>query len=173
MVVVASDFCPSTLYGGGCDDRSCKYEHDVRICELCVVVCSPAASFDAHIQGRQHLSKLKEADASSRPANDRARRCIVCSLTLSESAWTSHLASESHQKHQQLATLRAAYENSETNQHGVKISHADTGVDFGVVSLTKASEGVRAEVTISTESARDVAVVRNEVRSRIRNHASL
>ncbi|KAI0747145.1 P-loop containing nucleoside triphosphate hydrolase protein [Daedaleopsis nitida] len=167
------DYCPSTLYGGGCDDKSCKHQHDVRICELCVVICSPASNFDSHIQGRQHLGRLRDAGATARPVNGHSRRCIVCSLTLPESTWTSHLASEDHRKHQRLATLRAAYEQSEVNKHGVSVSHAETGVDFGVISLAQASEGTVVELTVSTQSPQTTSIVKTEVRSRISNHASL
>ena len=174
-LAISSDFCPDTLYGKGCNDPSCVGNHDVRICELCVVICSPASKYDTHILTKTHRGREKNAPALAAPLPKGNRRCTVCSVnvTAGDFTWKTHLAGESHKQHQQLAILREAYEQAELDKQSVSVSHSGGGVDFGVVSFGKACEGVRVEVTLSTKSSHAINVVQTKVRSRIPNHASL
>ncbi|KAI1789433.1 P-loop containing nucleoside triphosphate hydrolase protein [Ganoderma leucocontextum] len=168
--LISSNFCPNVLYGGGCNDASCLGQHDVRLCELCVVICSPATNFNSHIRGSQHLTNAANA-APLRVLNAQLIRCPPCSVTVTATQWGTHITGDSHRKHQELASLRAAYELAESDKQGVSVSHLDTGIDFGAVGLDEATAGARQEVCLSSE--KHVTLVRTWVRARIPNHASL
>ncbi|KAI0690995.1 P-loop containing nucleoside triphosphate hydrolase protein [Cerioporus squamosus] len=149
-------------------------EHDVCLCELCVVVLSPASNYDSHIRGHAHHSNLRLASAlPGRLGGEDIRRCLVCSMNIPVDAWGIHLAAPAHQKHEQLAILRARYEQAEQNKQGISVSHMEDGVNFGVASLEQATEGIQTEVTVTTETSQWISIVRTQVRSRIPNHDKL
>ncbi|KAJ2992539.1 hypothetical protein NUW54_g7909 [Trametes sanguinea] len=88
---MASQFCPATLYAGGCDAQSCPLKHDVKFCTVCAIVCAPASVFDAHARGRQHQSNLAASSSSS------WLRCGLCNIVVSgHCPWVQHLAGASH-----------------------------------------------------------------------------
>ena len=88
--------------------------------------------------------------------------------------WTRHFATDGHRKHLELASLRAAYEQTEFDNQGVAVSHAQpAGVDFGHVTLERAASGIDVEVTVSTDQSEPVSVIDTQVRSRVPNHAAL
>ena len=167
--VISSNFCANVLYGGGCNDTSCLGQHDVRLCDICVVICSPAANFDSHIRSWKHLEN--EAKAAPPRANPYLIPCAPCKATISAAQWDAHLANESHRRHQELATLRAAYELAESDKQGVTVSHLDTGIDFGAIGVDQASAGARLKICLSSD--KHVTLVRASVRARVPNHASL
>ncbi|RPD55542.1 P-loop containing nucleoside triphosphate hydrolase protein [Lentinus tigrinus ALCF2SS1-7] len=168
-------FCPEVLYGEGCAYiDSCPLEHDVYICELCVVVISPASKHGYHIRGPLHRQNLRLAgELPGRSGAVDRRRCTVCSMSVPADAWGIHLSAPTHKKHEQLAILRADYEQAEEDKQGVSVSHAEDGISFGVVSLEQAMEGVKTEVTVTTETTQWTTFLRTQVRSRISNHEEL
>ncbi|TBU29435.1 P-loop containing nucleoside triphosphate hydrolase protein [Dichomitus squalens] len=170
-VTTSKNFCPNILYGGGpCEDASCLGEHDVRLCELCVVICSPASNYDSHIRGRQHLANT--AKVAPLPfVKAQSVRCPPCAMVVNATEWTAHISGESHRKHQQLAALRAAYEIAESDKQGVSVSHAETGVDFGVVNLEQAGAG-ESRVQLSVSSLKLVTLIHVRVRARVRSHVA-
>ncbi|TFK80574.1 P-loop containing nucleoside triphosphate hydrolase protein [Polyporus arcularius HHB13444] len=170
--MIPDKFCPDVLYGTGCSDTSCIAEHDVILCELCIVVCSPASNYDSHIRGQSHRTNLQLATTlPGRLGAEDLRRCTVCSFNIPMDAWGIHLAAPAHKKHEQLAILRNAYEQAERNKRGINVSLED-GVDFGVVTLEQAAEGdIQTAVTVTNETSEWISMLHTEVRSRIPGHA--
>ena len=169
--LISSNYCSNVLYGGGCNDPSCLGNHDVYLCELCVVICSPAANFSSHIRSWKHLENAAKAAPPSRVVNGQLIRCPPCSVTVSALKWDDHINGDSHRRHQELASLRAAYELAESDKQGVSVSHFDTGVDFGAIDVDQATAGTQLEVSLSSDA--HMTLVRTWVRARIPNHASL
>ncbi|PIL27838.1 hypothetical protein GSI_10992 [Ganoderma sinense ZZ0214-1] len=171
MSLISSNYCPNVLYGGGCNDSSCLGNHDVCLCELCVLICSPASNFASHIRSWKHLENASKAAPPSRVISGELIRCPPCSVTVSSTQWGTHITGDSHRRHQELASLRAAYELAESDKQGVRVSHFDAGVDFGAIDVDQAAAGRRFEVTLSSD--KHVTLVRTWVRARISNHAGL
>lgn len=167
--LISSNFCPNVLYGDVCTDDSCLGQHDVRLCEICVVICSPAGTFDSHIRSWKHLEN--EAKAAPPRFNPYLIHCSPCNVTVSTTQWNNHLGQESHRRHQELAALRAAYELAESDKQGVTISHLETSIDFGGIDVDQATAGARLEICLSSD--KHVTLVRTSVRARVPNHASL
>ncbi|KAH9930512.1 uncharacterized protein BXZ73DRAFT_101882 [Epithele typhae] len=163
MATLQKDFCPNVLYGPGCQDSSCELEHDARLCEVCVAVCSPESRWAVHERGPRHQANVEQtSQLETLPAS------------LKRDSWREHLGSDGHRKHLRLAALRAAYEQAEQDKQGIVVSHADaSGIDFGLVPLDQATAGVDASVDVSTEVYKEISLVGTEVKSRIPNHAAM
>lgn len=81
--------CPKLQSQGACNDPSCIYRHDVRICEECGVVCSSAALFQSHIQSKRHKRQLLGL-------ND-VQHCPLCNMNVM-GLWSQHLLTRRHCK---------------------------------------------------------------------------
>lgn len=116
--LISSNYCSNVLYGGGCNDPSCLGNHDVSLCELCVLICSPASNYASHIRPWKHLENAAKAAPPSRVVTGQLIRCAPCSVTVSAAKSDTDITEESHRRHQELASLRAAYELAESNKQG-------------------------------------------------------
>ncbi|KAI0674635.1 P-loop containing nucleoside triphosphate hydrolase protein [Trametes maxima] len=193
-------YCPATLYAGGCDVTYCALKHNAKFCSLCAIVCSPADVYEAHVRGRLHRSNLASADTSSwlfcslcstkvsgknnwaqhisgaphnkkasdsrvspsvyprDPTNPSAYMCLVCNKSFDAGSWWSHLRGTPHLRQQKASIFRAKFETATQDRRGIVVSHADNGVDLGVVSRTQAQTGITTELTIETTSATSISV---------------
>ena len=83
-----------------------------------------------------------------------------------------HLRSQVHMALQRAASQRSTFEQAERDRRGIQVSHAEKGVDYGVVSRTKSRKGVQEEVALtSTDLSVMVTVVRAETFSNVGNGA--
>lgn len=174
--VVPQNFCPAVVHGEGCADSSCLLDHDVAMCEVCVMVCSPAANYFSHTRGRVHQTNLRLASTQPgrRGYNVDMKQCTLCSMSVPYDTWGIHLSNPIHKKHQELAYLRSAYEMAELDKQGVSVSHAEDGVTFGVISLEQATEGVQTELTVSASATKKfTSILQTQIQARISNHAKL
>ena len=164
-------FCPHVLYGHGpCEEQSCPRVHDVRLCEQCVVICSPSTNYESHIRGRLHRENAAKT-LPPRHVKADVIRCPPCGVVVSASTFGSHCTTELHRRREELASRRTAYELAENDKLGVSLSHAEEGVNFGVVNLEQASlEAGRIELSLSSRDS--VVLARTWIRARVPNHAS-
>nr|VWP00270.1 Adenylate cyclase [Ganoderma boninense] len=78
-------------------------------------------------------------------------------------AWEPHLAGRRHKTQEQHAAYKAAFARASQDREGVSVSHAEDGLDFGIVALPAAKKGVRSELLVSTDSDASVALVSADV----------
>ncbi|KDQ06713.1 hypothetical protein BOTBODRAFT_149590 [Botryobasidium botryosum FD-172 SS1] len=77
--------------------------------------------------------------------------CESCDILVLLTHWDAHLIQRRHQKAARRAGLRTAVKDTEQAQEGVVVSHAQTGVDFGVVeasTLVQDSEPITVTATV-------------------------
>ena len=90
MSQVLFSYCPQALYGGGCTDSGCTLTHDAKYCQICAVICEPAAAYESHCATNAHL-KLR-----NRP---RWLHCPICNVSLpTPESWTAHTNGRPHQR---------------------------------------------------------------------------
>ncbi|KAI0646633.1 P-loop containing nucleoside triphosphate hydrolase protein [Trametes meyenii] len=86
----SASLCPDTLYGNGCEQRGCPFQHDARLCSLCAIICSPASSYANHQRSKGHQIKLSRATHL---------HCKVCNVQAQgHRGWTQHVAGDRHRK---------------------------------------------------------------------------
>ena len=71
--------------------------------------------------------------------------------------------------------LRSAYERAGQDKGGIVVSHGDSDVDFGVVDLTRASQGQEVALSISATgpaSASTVTISRVNISPQIGQRSS-
>ena len=168
--IIGDQFCKDSLYGTGCNDPTCILQHDVFICELCVVVCAPASNFKSHEGGQRHRENLDKT-APIRSTSWTLKKCPVCRFNVHMDEWLQHPNTEEHQKHQKLANLKADYQKSKVDRQGITVLRADSpGVHFGLVTQAEAANGIE-EVFVCTNHSNPVLIVGRTVHS-IVNQAS-
>ncbi|KAI1789429.1 P-loop containing nucleoside triphosphate hydrolase protein [Ganoderma leucocontextum] len=185
MAQVLFAYCPQTLYGAGCADPACTLVHDARWCKLCAVICEPASSYDKHLDSTQHKKALErpswvhcplckvsvidrpevwDIHIAGRPHRQRAlqqhiepdSRCDFCNIVLDITAWESHMRV-------QHAAYRVAFVRASQDREGVNVSHAEAGLDFGIVGLAAAKKGVQSDLLVSTDNHVSVTLVSADV----------
>ncbi|OBZ77616.1 putative helicase MOV-10 [Grifola frondosa] len=82
--------CPQLRSTGVCLDQSCTYNHNLKICTLCGVVCINADAFEAHIQGKKHQKALLGR------LDHTPLHCSVCHRDILAYQWQAHVAGKSH-----------------------------------------------------------------------------
>ncbi|KZT24151.1 hypothetical protein NEOLEDRAFT_442878 [Neolentinus lepideus HHB14362 ss-1] len=84
--------CRSLRTTGFCGNSACQHRHDLRICEICSVVCTSDAVYKSHITGKRHLAQIRGDSATS--------YCTVCAKMVGGGArsWSMHVAGRPHQK---------------------------------------------------------------------------
>ncbi|RPD55533.1 P-loop containing nucleoside triphosphate hydrolase protein [Lentinus tigrinus ALCF2SS1-7] len=205
-------YCPQTLYGAGCSDPTCSLIHDAKYCDVCGVICQPAATYSTHISSQSHIKRVSNTrwlhcpicrvsvigqhiwdshvngrlhlkTAKSRSVDPKLvqptepplvtpgmRRCETCNVHIPDHNWTSHLSSRAHRNLEQHAAFRAAFELASHDKHGVSVSHAESGLDFGIVEVAEASRGLQGRLAISTDDHTSTTVVSaNFIRSKSGN----
>lgn len=83
--------CPQLQSKGACGDESCAFNHDVRICEDCDVLCTSAASYRSHLGGKKHRSKVLGLST--------LLQCPLCNVQVyGPITWEQHVAGGPHQR---------------------------------------------------------------------------
>ena len=82
--------CPKLESQGVCGDSSCRYRHDIHICEDCGVICS-SSNYQAHLVSKRHKRQVSGANTFL--------RCSVCNVNiLGPREWTKHISGSRHIK---------------------------------------------------------------------------
>jgi hypothetical protein len=81
------------------------------------------------------------------------RKCHGCAIFVQDEQWDAHQHSSSHRKRMrsqdEVDTMRATLRQAATDKGGVSVSQAD-GVDFGVVDISAAAQGIRTLLRVKT-----------------------
>ncbi|TFK49293.1 P-loop containing nucleoside triphosphate hydrolase protein [Heliocybe sulcata] len=85
--------CPSFKTTGVCGNTACPFRHDIRVCELCSVVCSSEAWYQSHLAGRAHRTRVRQS------AGVGIAHCTVCRTIVpaGADAWSIHIRGRVHQ----------------------------------------------------------------------------
>ncbi|KZT00673.1 P-loop containing nucleoside triphosphate hydrolase protein [Laetiporus sulphureus 93-53] len=126
-------------------------------CPICAVQVSGRPNWQQHVAGGKHRSRASQQGVS--PAVEpedanvlrNARHCTLCSRIISFSSWSSHVRGAEHQRQEQHASFRAAFEQAERNRNGIKVM-PDGDIDFGIVTATNASQGVTIMVVVQSDN---------------------
>lgn len=95
--------CPLLKANGSCSDELCRFNHDVRICEDCDVLCTSVAAYNAHIQGKKHRSKVLGLSTLF--------RCPLCRVSVyGPVSWNQHVTGGPHQREAALQGVPAHVE---------------------------------------------------------------
>lgn len=141
-------------------------------CALCNVSLPDKPNiWRGHITGRPHRQHAARRGINpdsvqpTSPPEDSARlkRCACCDIILDLAAWDSHVGGRPHKIREQHAAFRSAFTRASQDREGVNVSHAEAGLDFGIVDLASAKKGVQSEFLVSTDSDASVTLVSAEV----------
>ncbi|KAH7908653.1 RNA helicase [Hygrophoropsis aurantiaca] len=80
--------CPHLEAHGACTVPQCPHNHDVKVCELCGVLCASSAGYEAHITGKKHRRKLAGSGV--------VYHCLVCDIYVSKGVWDQHISGRPH-----------------------------------------------------------------------------
>ena len=58
---------------------------------------------------------------------------------------------------------KSAFTRASQDRQGVNVSHAESGLDFGIVPLAEAKKGVQSELLVSTDNDASVTLVSADV----------
>ncbi|RPD55534.1 P-loop containing nucleoside triphosphate hydrolase protein [Lentinus tigrinus ALCF2SS1-7] len=135
-------------------------------CPICNVVVSSEVVWFQHLSGARHRTTARNhgLNPSIYPTDAELvdhHRCFICKRSIHVTEWRSHLRSQVHTGLQRAAAQRSKFEQAERDRGGIVVSHAEKGVDFGVVSRANSQKGVQVEVTLaSTDPSANVSIVR-------------
>ena len=138
-------------------------------CSLCGVTVQGQHIWDSHVKGRLHLKTAKRhhiVDPSSvQPSvppsegSSGVKHCETCNAHYHEVNWQAHLSSRMHHRLEQHYAFRGALERANKDQHGVRVSHGESGVDFGIIGIAQASSGLQERLLITTDKETSTAIV--------------
>lgn len=63
-----------------------------------------------------------------------------------------HLRSAQHRQMEQYAAYRSSFELAERNKRGVRVSHEEGGIDFGVVEMAETRRGIQISLKLTMET---------------------
>ncbi|KAI0691003.1 P-loop containing nucleoside triphosphate hydrolase protein [Cerioporus squamosus] len=158
MPLDLSKLCADTLFG---------------VCDIQVL--GPVVWKD-HILGGPHSRRSASHGVAPEdvqpvvPPESQYKSCALCKEAVPIRRWRGHVASASHTRREGHALLRSTFERSAQNRNGLSISHEDSGLDFGVVSLEDAIAGVQVNVSISASTP--ASILRAEISRNVGQDAS-
>ncbi|KAI0316313.1 P-loop containing nucleoside triphosphate hydrolase protein [Amylostereum chailletii] len=124
-------------------------------CEPCGRSISGATRWEQHINGQAHLSQVGRGEGVLRgeitepiEAVLETRVCELCAAIVEVAKWPDHVSSPLHKRKEENDAWKDPLRQAERDQFGVTVSHADSGVDFGVVEVEAATEGTSIELII-------------------------
>ncbi|KAI0691004.1 P-loop containing nucleoside triphosphate hydrolase protein [Cerioporus squamosus] len=143
-------------------------------CTLCRIPIT-AEVWSIHVAGRKHHRHAASrgidpnaVEPTDPPRNEPSLRyCEHCDLTLNLESWAAHTNGANHRTQEKHAAFQTAFEQATRHRDGVYVSHVD-GLDFGVVSIDAARQGLGAHILVETEDATPVSVTSLDIYSRFR-----
>ncbi|TBU41757.1 P-loop containing nucleoside triphosphate hydrolase protein [Dichomitus squalens] len=129
-------------------------------CAVCDIQVQGPTTWAGHILGGPHSRKsaanglAPDEVRPSPPPPTHFKECRLCREAVPSNRWGWHLALAAHKRRQEHALLRSTFERSEQDRQGVSVSHADGGLDFGVISLADASRGVQVDLSVTVAASR-------------------
>ncbi|KAK0477928.1 P-loop containing nucleoside triphosphate hydrolase protein [Armillaria novae-zelandiae] len=138
-------------------------------CYLCDAYHAGLAAFDTHIKTLLHLRRAKEAGvAPNIPAQQSEvvpghLLCTFCNKQIPEQTWSRHVGTDQHKAKEQFASFSVVLEQAERDKHGVTV----TGdLDFKVVKIASASEGVKISARVETAvPSANIKLIRTQLAS--------
>jgi helicase MOV-10 len=108
-----------------------------------------------HILGRPHQRAAEQRGLSPDSAPEEVPleagevHCDLCNLNVVQSRWARHISLPSHSRKERFAAFKAAFDEAEKDKHGVTVSHPGGGLEFGIVELRRARDGVDKHLIIN------------------------
>ncbi len=149
-----------------------------RHCPVCDIVITAGVDVWAlHIAGRRHRNNatrvgVKPASVTSTVPPKHAPAlmlCEACDLTINVYAWETHVNGRQHQVHERHAKFRHAFEQAARDRDDVKVSHGESGLDFGVISLDTATSGLHGILSLSAIGSDPITLLSVEIFSQNRS----
>lgn len=140
--------CRALLNSGSCSDDSCRFHHDVHICETCSVVCITGNSYQAHLGGRNHRRTLERTNYAAAHGID-TETCELCRIPIINHDWQRHQRTKRHLNRQRFFAFKSLLEEAEKDKHGISVSDSE-GVDFGIIELEEAQAGRGSALVVTT-----------------------
>jgi helicase MOV-10 len=124
-------------------------------CPICRATIPGAGNWAGHLGGKRHVDKSERAgvdparvEPEDPPLPVDHVRCNICEYFVPADRWAAHTAQRNHKLREGFITLRSVLEDAAKDRNGVSISHAEGGIDFGIVEVAEAVVGLRVEVTV-------------------------
>ncbi len=124
-------------------------------CPVCNIQLIGRASWQAHASSGRHARKAAAHGVASEdvqptaPPTESFKQCKLCREAHPNRLWRYHLISKAHKRREEHSVLRSAYERAGQDKGGIVVSHADSDVDFGVIDLARANQGLGVDLSIS------------------------
>ena len=144
--------CRAFLDTGSCRDDSCRFHHDIHICETCSVVCHSGNVYQSHVAGKKHRKTLERAAYAKAHGID-TEFCELCQIPIINNDWERHQRTKRHSGKQRFLAFKSLLEEGERDKHGISVSGPE-GVDFGIIELEEAQDGRGIMLTITTSVPR-------------------
>ena len=134
----------NTIQGGGITLR----------CSICDIVVVGSASWKQHVSGRRHRQNVQDqgaaVDLEPEEATSQAgyNYCTVCKTCVQERFWHSHPNSSTHRRRIRFAKFAAAFDEAAKDKHGITVSHQAGGLDFGIIDIPSAQDGVSLNLLV-------------------------
>lgn len=125
-------------------------------CTVCDIQVLGSTVWKEHLLGGPHARRSARQGVAPEdvqpalPPGDRYKRCALCKEAVPNHRWSHHLFHIAHKRREEHALLRSVFERAEDDKCGITVSHTEAGLDFGIVSVADATEGVQAEISVST-----------------------
>jgi helicase MOV-10 len=126
-------------------------------CSLCEISVQSLPGWQSHVSGRPHVRKANQEALSPHvtPEVDLGRQgyvyCTNCDIHVPKRDWQNHESNKAHLRRSRLRSFMAAFERTQDDQGGLKLSHRDGGVDFGVINPGEIGQG-RPQIKISARA---------------------
>ncbi|KAM5541781.1 hypothetical protein V8D89_004510 [Ganoderma adspersum] len=133
-------------------------------CPVCNIQVIGRASWQDHASSGRHARKAAAHGVApddvqpAVPPSESFKQCKLCREAHPNRLWGFHLASRAHKRREEHAVLRSAYERAGQDKGGVVVSHSGSDVDFGVIDLARASEGLGVDLSISASGPSESVV---------------
>lgn len=103
--------CPLLQAHGSCSSEYCPYNHDVRICDVCDILCTSTAAYNSHLRGKKHRSKVL--------GQSTLFKCPICVVSVyGPASWDQHVTGASHMRQAQLQGVSSDVEPQGAELYG-------------------------------------------------------
>lgn len=123
-------------------------------CPLCDVNVSGLKMWKQHTTSSRHVQKALDAGVGDVQPDEATNIpghvfCTVCKIFVFERFWKAHPQGKLHKRKLRYAVFEAAFEEASKDKHGISVSHQTGGVDFGMVEVSAAQNGVTLDLTVT------------------------